>query len=105
MFITTTEEIPDFRVKQILGVVFGSCVQTKHLGKDIGAGLRSIVGGEARGYTEMMEESRRTATDRMMQQAQALGANAIVTMRYMTSQTMRGAAELVAFGTAVIVEQ
>ena len=104
MFITTTEEIPDYKVTKILGVVFGSCVQTKHLGKDIGAGLRSVVGGEARGYTEMMEESRRTATDRMVQQAQALGANAIITMRYMTSQTMRGAAEIVAFGTAVIVE-
>jgi len=104
MFITTTEEISDYKVKKILGVVFGSCVQTKHIGKDIGAVLRSIFGGEARGYTEMMEESRRTATDRMVQQAQTLGANAIITMRYMTSQTMRGAAEIVAFGTAVIVE-
>ena len=104
MFITTTEEIPDRRVSAILGVVFGSCVQTKHLGKDIGAGLRSIVGGEARGYTEMLEEARRTATQRMMDQAAAMGANAIVTMRYMTSQTMRGAAEIVAFGTAVMVE-
>lgn len=104
MLVSTTEEVPDHRVRQILGVVFGSCVQTKHLGKDIGAGLRSIVGGEAKGYTEMMEESRRTATDRMIQQAASLGANAIITMRYMTAQTMRGAAEIVAFGTAVIVE-
>ena len=104
MFLTTTEEIPDRNVKAILGVVFGSCVQTKHIGKDIGAGLRSIVGGEAKGYTEMMEESRRTATGRMTMQAQALGANAIITMRYMTSQTKRGAAEIIAFGTAVIVE-
>lgn len=104
MYITTTEEIPDRTVKAILGVVFGSCVQTKHLGKDIGAGLRTIVGGEAKGYTEMLEEARRTATDRMVQQAAALGANAIVTMRYVTSQTMRGAAEIVAFGTAVIIE-
>ena len=104
MFITTTEEIPERRIGQILGVVFGSCVQTKHLGKDIGAGLRSVVGGEARGYTEMLEEARRTATQRMMAQAEGLGANAIIAMRYMTSQTMRGAAEIVAFGTAVIVE-
>lgn len=101
MLITTTEEIPDKKVKQVLGVVFGSCVQTKHLGKDIGAGLRTIVGGEAKGYTEMMEESRRTATERMIAHAEALGANAIITMRYMTAQTMRGAAEIVAFGTAV----
>lgn len=104
MFITTTEEIPERKVRTILGVVFGSCVQTKHLGKDIGAGLRSIIGGEARGYTEMLEEARRTATERMISQAAALGANAIITMRYMTSQTMRGAAEIVAFGTAVRVE-
>ncbi len=104
MFVTTTEEIPDHRIKRILGVVFGSCVQTKHLGKDIGAGIRSLVGGEAKGYTEMLEESRRTATERMRQQAAAMGANAIITMRYMTSQTMRGAAEIVAFGTAVFIE-
>lgn len=104
MFITTTEEIPDRKVKTILGVVFGSCVQTKHFGKDIGAGLRSVVGGEAKGYTEMLEEARRTATGRMTIQAETLGANAVITMRYMTSQTMRGAAEIIAFGTAVIME-
>jgi len=104
MMISTTEELPEMEVKKVLGVVFGSCVQTKHLGKDIGAGLRSVVGGEAKGYTEMMEEARRTATDRMIQQAESLGANAIITMRYMTAQTMRGAAEIVAFGTAVSVK-
>ncbi len=104
MLVTTTEEMPETKIKKILGVVFGSCVQTKHLGKDIGAGLRSIVGGEAKGYTEMMEESRRTATERMIAQAEALGANAIITMRYTTAQTMRGAAEIIAFGTAVKVK-
>ena len=104
MLVTTTEEVPDKEVKKVLGVVFGSCVQTKHVGKDIGAGLRSVVGGEAKYYTEMMEESRRTATERMMKQAEALGANAIITMRYMTAQTMRGAAEIIAFGTAVTVK-
>jgi uncharacterized protein YbjQ (UPF0145 family) len=101
MLVTTTEEVPGKGIKDVLGVVFGSCVQTKHIGKDIGAGLRSVVGGEAKGYTEMMEESRRTATERMISQAEALGADAIITMRYMTAQTMRGAAEIVAFGTAV----
>ena len=104
MLITTTEEVPNKEVKKILGVAFGSCVQTKHLGKDIGAGLRSVVGGEAKAYTEMLEEARRTATERMIAQATALGANAIITMRYMTSQTMRGAAEIIAFGTAVSVK-
>ncbi len=104
MIVTTTEELPDKKVVKVLGVVFGSCVQTKHVGRDIGAGLRSLVGGEARGYTEMMEESRRTATDRMIKQAKALKANAIIGMRYMTAQTMKGAAEMIAFGTAVRVK-
>lgn len=101
MMITTTENLPGRDVKEVLGVVFGSCVQTKHLGKDIGAGLRTIVGGEARGYTELMEESRRMAMQRMIQDAQRLGADAIIGMRYATAQTMKGAAEIIAFGTAV----
>jgi len=99
--ITTTENLPGRDTKEVLGVVFGSCVQTKHLGKDIGAGLRSMVGGEAKGYTEMMEEARRIAMQRMIDDATKLGADAIVGMRYATSQTMAGAAELIAFGTAV----
>ena len=101
MFITTTERIPGREVKEVLGIVFGSCVQTKHLGKDIGAGLKTIVGGEAKGYTELMEESRRTATQRMIDDAKKLGGDAIIGMRYATAQTMRGAAEIIAFGTAV----
>jgi len=99
--ITTTEKLPGREVKEVLGVVFGSCVQTKHLGKDIGAGLRSMIGGEAKGYTEMMEEARRIAMQRMTDDATKLGADAIVGMRYATAQTMAGAAELIAFGTAV----
>lgn len=101
MMITTTENLPGRDTKEVLGVVFGSCVQTKHLGKDIGAGLRSMIGGEAKGYTEMMEEARRIAMQRMIDDATKLGADAIVGMRYATSQTMAGAAELIAFGTAV----
>jgi len=101
MMVTTTEMIPGREVKEVLGIVFGSCVQTKHLGKDIGAGLRSVVGGESKGYTELMEESRRTAMQRMIKDAEKLGADAIIGMRYATAQTMRGAAELIAFGTAV----
>jgi len=101
MMVTTTESLPGREIKELLGVVFGSCVQTKHLGKDIGAGLRSFVGGEAKGYTELMEESRRTAMQRMINDAEKIGADAIIGMRYATAQTMHGAAELIAFGTAV----
>jgi uncharacterized protein YbjQ (UPF0145 family) len=104
MFITPTDTIPGQRIKVVLGVVFGSCVQTKNFGKDIFAALRSIIGGEAKGYTEMMEESRRKSTERMIQQAEAMGANAIISFRYTTSQTMMGAAEIMAFGTAVFIE-
>ncbi len=101
MMVSTTEHLPGRGVTEILGIVFGSCVQTKHLGKDIGAGLRSMVGGEAKGYTELMEEARRTAMQRMIEQATELGADAVVSMRYATAQTMGSAAELIAFGTAV----
>ena len=76
-------------------------MQTKHIGKDIGASLRTIVGGEAKGYTELMEEARRTAMQRMIDEARKLGADAIIGMRYATAQTMRGAAEIIAYGTAV----
>ena len=101
MIVTTTENLPGREIKEVLGIVFGSCVQTKHVGKDIGAGLRSIVGGEARGYTELMEEARRTAMQRMIDDAKKINADAIIGMRYATAQTMHGAAELIAFGTAV----
>jgi uncharacterized protein YbjQ (UPF0145 family) len=99
--VTTTETIPGREIKEVLGIVFGSCVQTKHLGKDIGAGFRSVIGGEAKGYTELMEEARRTAMQRMIDDAKKIGADAIIGMRYATAQTMHGAAELIAFGTGV----
>ena len=101
MMVTTTENIPGREVKEVLGVVFGSCVQTTHIGKDIRAGLRTIVGGEAKTYTELMEEARRTAMQRMIDDAKKLGADAIIGMRYATAQTMASAAEIIAFGTAV----
>jgi len=101
MMVATTENLPGREIKEVLGVVFGSCVQTKHMGKDIGAGLRTIVGGEAKAYTELMEESRRTAMQRMLDDAKKLDADAVIGMRYATAQTMHGAAELIAFGTAV----
>ena len=101
MMVATTDTLPGREVTEVLGVVFGSCVQTKHVGKDIRAMGRTIIGGEAKGYTELMEESRRTAMRRMIEDAKKLGADAIVGMRYATAQTMHGAAELIAFGTAV----
>lgn len=101
MMVTTIENLPGREIKEVLGVVFGSCVQTKHLGKDLRAAGRTIIGGEAKGYTELMEESRRTAMQRMITDAEKLGADAVVGMRYATAQTMASAAEIIAFGTAV----
>ena len=100
MILVNTDSISG-RKLITLSMVRGSSIQSKHLGKDIGAGLRSVVGGEAKGYTELMEEARRTAMQRMIEQATDLGADAIVAMRYATAQTMGSAAEIIAFGTAV----
>ena len=99
--VTTIENMPGREIKEVLGVVFGSCVQMKHVGKDIRAMGRNILGGEATAYTELMEESRRTAMQRMIKDAEKLGADAVIGMRYATAQTMHGAAELIAFGTAI----
>ena len=101
MMIATIENMPGREIKEVLGVVFGSCVQMKNVGKDIRAMGRNILGGEAKTYTELMEESRRTAMQRMIKDAEKLGADAVIGMRYATAQTMHGAAELIAFGTAV----
>jgi len=101
MMVATTETIPGRAVTEVLGVVFGSCVQTKHVGKDLRAAGRTLIGGEAKAYTELMEESRRTAMQRMIDDANKLNADAIIGMRYATAQTMHGAAEIIAFGTAV----
>ncbi len=101
MMVLTTENIPGREVKEVLGVVFGCCVQMKHIGKDLRAVGRNIIGGESIQYTELMEEARRTAMQRLIADAEKLGANAIIGMRYATSQVMNGAAEIIAFGTAV----
>ncbi len=101
MMVATTDSLPGREVKEILGVVFGSCVQMKHVGTDLRAMGRNILGGESKAYTELMEESRRTAMQRMLDEANKLGADAVIGMRYATAQTMAGAAELIAFGTAV----
>lgn len=98
--MTTTEIIPG-RSYEILGIVKGNMIQTRNIGRDIGQGLKSMVGGELSTYTEMMNESRAVATKRMVEEAEKLGADAVVMMRYSTSTVMQGAAEIIAYGTAV----
>ncbi len=104
MIIATSETIAGKTVKQTLGVVRGNTIRARHIGKDIKAGLRHIIGGEISDYTKLMGESREQALDRMAQQAEAMGANAIIAVRLTTSMLMAGAAEIVAYGTAVVVE-
>ena len=101
MMVATTDNLPGREIKEVLGVVFCCCVQMKHVGKDLRAMGRNVLGGESKAYTELMEESRRTAMQRMIDDAEKLGADAVIGMRYATAQTMHGAAELIAFGTAV----
>lgn len=100
MILTTTEYIAG-RELETLGLVKGATIQSKNIGRDIGASLKSIVGGELQGYTEMMEDARDLATQRMVKEAEAMGADAVVCVRFSTSAIMPGAAEVMAFGTAV----
>ena len=104
MEISNTESIPGRRIVEFYGVVTGNTVRAKHIGRDFMASLKNIVGGELRGYTELLRESRDEATSRMVEQAQSMGANAIVNVRFATSSVAQGAAELFAYGTAVKVE-
>lgn len=104
MIVTNTEGIAGHNVVQILGLVQGNTVRAKHAGRDIAAGLKNLVGGELKGYTELLTESRRQAMERMLTQAQQLGANAVVNVRFTTSAVTSGAAELYAYGTAVVAE-
>lgn len=101
MIITTTETIPGKRIVEILGVVRGNTIRARAIGHDIVAGLRNIVGGEIVEYTKMVAESREQSIDRMIEQARECNADAVVGVRFMTSSMMQGAAELLAFGTAV----
>lgn len=100
----TINEVPGKEIIQVLGYVKGSTVQTRHVGKDILAGFKTLVGGEIVAYTEMMNDARKIATERLLQDAEELGANAVVGFRLQTSQVMQGAAEIIAYGTAVIIE-
>lgn len=102
--ISNTETIPGRQITEFYGVVTGSTVRAKHIGKDIMAGLKNIVGGELKGYTELLSEARQEALQRMIAEAQSMGANAVVNVRFSTSSISQGAAELFAYGTAVRVE-
>jgi uncharacterized protein YbjQ (UPF0145 family) len=104
MLMSNTQEIPGKKIVEFFGVVSGSTVRAKHIGKDIMAGLKNVVGGELTGYTELLTEARGEALRRMSRQAEEAGANAIVNVRFGTSSVAQGAAELFAYGTAVVVE-
>ncbi|MGQ9630945.1 MAG: YbjQ family protein [bacterium] len=104
MIITNTENVPGRRISQSLGLVMGNTVRAKHIGKDILAALRQLVGGEIKGYTEMLNEARDEALRRMVSEAERLGADAVVNVRFGTSSIMQAAAEILAYGTAVKLE-
>lgn len=104
MLIVTTNDIPGKQITEVKGLVQGSTVQSKHIGRDIGAGLKNLVGGEISGYSEMMADARNIALERLIAEAENLGANAIIGMRYQTSQIMNAASEVIAYGTAVVTE-
>ena len=104
MLLVTTDEIPGRKIKKVLGLVKGNTIRARHLGRDLMAALRNLVGGEITDYTKMLAESREQAIDRMVEQAKEMGANAVVGIRFTTSSVMQGAAELLVYGTAVIVE-
>ncbi|HAK59096.1 MAG TPA: hypothetical protein DCO77_01765 [Nitrospiraceae bacterium] len=104
MILTNVETVPGKRIAEHFGVVSGSTVRAKHVGRDIMASFKNIIGGELKGYTELLNDSRKQATDRMMEQARQLGANAILNVRFATSSVAQGASELFVYGTAVRVE-
>jgi uncharacterized protein YbjQ (UPF0145 family) len=104
MILTTLEGVPGKTIVEHYGIVQGSTIRAKHIGKDIMASFKNLIGGELKGYTELLQEARAEAMERMQQQATELGANAILNIRFATSSVAQGAAELFAYGTAVKVE-
>ena len=104
IIVVTTPDIPGKNVIRTLGLVRGNTIRARHIGKDIMAGLRNLVGGEVTEYAKLLSESREQALDRMVDQAKELGANAIIGLQFQTSVIMGGAAEMMAYGTAVVVE-
>ena len=104
IIVVTTPEIPGKNIVRTLGLVRGNTIRARHVGKDIMAGLRNLVGGEVTEYAKLLAESREQALDRMVEQAEELGANAVIGLQFQTSVIMGGAAEMMAYGTAVVVE-
>lgn len=104
MIITNIESVPGKTVTEHFGLVSGSTIRAKHIGRDLMAGLKNLVGGELKGYTQLLQESRQQAMDRMVEEARLMGANAILNVRFSTSSVAQGAAELYAYGTAVKVD-
>jgi uncharacterized protein YbjQ (UPF0145 family) len=104
VIVVNIETIPGHKVREVKGLVQGNTIRAKHLGRDVIAGLKNLVGGELVGYTELLVEARRQALERMLAQAEQLGANAVVNVRFTTSAITQGAAELYAYGTAVVIE-
>ena len=103
IILSNTETVPGKKIVEFYGVVTGNTVRAKHIGRDLMAGLKNIVGGELKGYTELLQDSRNESTERMIEQAQSMGANAVFNARFATSSITQGAAELFAYGTAVRV--
>ncbi len=104
MLMTTLEFVPGKTITKHLGLVQGSTVRSKHVGRDMMAGLKNVFGGELKGYTELLQESREEAIERMQEQAKSIGANAILNIRFSTSSITQGASELYTYGTAVVLE-
>jgi len=104
IILTNVESVPGRTIVEHYGLVSGNTIRAKHVGRDIMAGLKNIVGGELKGYTELLTESRQEAMDRMIEQAQGMGANAVINVRFATSAITQGAAELYVYGTAVKVQ-
>lgn len=104
MIVVNIETVPGYTIREVKGLVQGNTIRAKHLGRDMAAGLKNLVGGELVGYTELLIEARRQAMERMLAQAEQLDANAVVNVRFTTSAITQGAAELYAYGTAVVIE-
>jgi len=104
LIIVTSDSVETKQMKEVLGIVNASTVRARHVGRDIMAGLRTIVGGEVQEYTKLLAEAREIAVQRMVEKAEAMGANAVVGTRFMTSTIMGGASEILVYGTAVVVE-
>ncbi len=104
MLISNMEVVPDKKIVRHLGMVQGSTVRAKHVGRDIMAGFKNVFGGELKGYTELLSESRQESMERLIQQAEVLGANAVLNVRFSTSSIAAGASEIFVYGTAVILE-